>query len=70
MNPTLLITINAVLDAAIISALAYVMSRSARLAPHRPDDEPRPVSAHRRVARTSGAPRRDRVGARLGTAFD
>jgi hypothetical protein len=69
MNLTLLITINAVLDTAIISALAYVMSRSARLAPHRPD-EPRPASAHRRAARTSGGPRRDRVGARLGTVLD
>jgi hypothetical protein len=54
MSLSLVITINALIDTALLGGLAYVMSRAARLTPH--------VSATHR-AHTAETPRRadDRV---------
>ena len=48
MSPTLAIALNLVLDTSIVGALAYVMSRPARLLPHHAgaavQSAPQPIS--------------------------
>lgn len=68
MTMTLVVILNVVLDVAILGALAFVMSRPARLTPHA---EAGPARAPReRVARDRARGREERSNAPLRPALD
>jgi hypothetical protein len=68
MTMTLVVILNVVFDAAILGALAFVMSRPAKLTPHAEAGPAR--SPRERVARDRARAREQRSGARLRPALD
>jgi hypothetical protein len=69
MSLTMIILINVAFDLAIISALAFVMSRAARLAPGLQVPHPATPRTQRRAV-VPRATRQGRARARVGAAFD
>jgi hypothetical protein len=70
MTLTLMIIANAVLDAAIVAALAYMMSHAARLTPHEPSVSSEVLPRQARMVRQRTRTHSERTSPRLRPALD
>jgi hypothetical protein len=70
MSVTTIIVINVALDLAILGALAFVMSRAARLTPALQPASGAPSAGARRRPPLPRAARHGRSRPRIGTAFE
>jgi hypothetical protein len=70
MTLTSIIIINVVLDVALLAGLAFAMTRTAKLTPHRPGVTGNFWRLHRPHHRVARGQPEERVSGRLSHAFD
>jgi hypothetical protein len=70
MTLTTILIVNILLDAALIGGVAYLMSHTAKLTPHRPGVTGNAWKLRRRLRHSTHSARPERAPARLSPALD